>query len=93
MASVLKEEPNWNEVPEKVRPLLRRCLEKDPKKRLRDIGDAEALLQDDSPSAATAAGRKWLWPGIAALFALAALATTFLWIRAKLPTAPAAHAI
>ncbi len=40
LASVLKEEPKFDRVPEKVRPLLRRCLEKDPKKRLRDIGEA-----------------------------------------------------
>jgi serine/threonine protein kinase len=81
LASVLKEEPDWDEVPEKVRLLLRRCLEKDPKNRLRDIGDTSALLQYDSSVPAPSAGRKLLWPGIAAAFALAAAATTFLWIR------------
>ncbi len=41
MASVLKSEPDWNALPpgSPVR-LLRRCLEKDPARRLRDIGDA-----------------------------------------------------
>ena len=34
LASVLKEEPDLEKVPAKVRPLLRRCLEKEPKKRL-----------------------------------------------------------
>lgn len=50
---------------------------KDPKDRLRDIGDAWALLRDDSPapSAMPSAGRKWLWP--------VAAATTFLWVRAS----------
>src|ERR1700689_2152197 len=42
LAAVLKEQPDLNRVPAKVRPLLRRCLEKDPTKRLRDIGDAMA---------------------------------------------------
>src|ERR1700691_592015 len=40
LAAVLKEQPDLNRVPAKVRPLLRRCLEKDSTKRLRDIGDA-----------------------------------------------------
>jgi len=39
LAAVLKEEPDWNGIPAKVRPLLQHCLEKDPKRRLRDIGD------------------------------------------------------
>jgi serine/threonine-protein kinase len=32
--------------------LLKRCLEKDPKRRLRDIGDAWQLLEDSAPPAA-----------------------------------------
>ena len=32
--------------PARVRALLRRCLERDPKKRLRDIGDARIVLED-----------------------------------------------
>ena len=32
--------------PSTVRRLLRRCLEKDPKRRLRDIGDARLELED-----------------------------------------------
>ena len=39
LAAVLKEEPDWNRIPVKVQSLLRHCLEKDPKRRLRDIGD------------------------------------------------------
>jgi serine/threonine-protein kinase len=49
LASVLKSDPDWSglpaDVPAPVRRLLRRCLEKDPKKRLRDIG--EGMLQLD----------------------------------------------
>jgi len=44
LAAVLTKEPDWERVPAKVRPLLRRCLEKDPKQRLRDIGDARLVL-------------------------------------------------
>ena len=49
MAAVLKLDPDWSalpaDVPEPMRRLLRRCLEKDPKKRLRDVG--EGMLQHD----------------------------------------------
>ena len=40
LASVLKEEPRWDRVPPQMQRLLRRCLEKDPERRLRHIGDA-----------------------------------------------------
>ena len=44
IAHVLEREPDWNALPAatptSVRQLLGRCLEKDPKHRLRDIGDA-----------------------------------------------------
>ena len=44
LAAVLTMEPDLSVVPLRVRPLLARCLEKDPKKRLRDIGDAMSLI-------------------------------------------------
>lgn len=51
LAAVLKEEPDLNLAPGKTRRLLRACLEKDPKRRLRDIGDMGRLL-DTEPSTA-----------------------------------------
>jgi serine/threonine-protein kinase len=45
LASVLREEPDLTRVPPKVRPLLKRCLEKDPQRRLRDIGDAMGIIE------------------------------------------------
>ena len=51
LAAVLKDEPEWNRVPQKAQRLLRRCLEKDPKHRLRDIGDLDLLLQAPTPQA------------------------------------------
>jgi serine/threonine-protein kinase len=61
IAAVLKTEPNWQALPANtpphIRSLLRRCLEKDPRRRLRDIGDAGLLLGDDPGSSdATAPG-------------------------------------
>ena len=55
LASVIKEEPRWEKAPPQVQKLLRRCLEKDPQKRLRHIGDVMALI-DDAPAAALVAG-------------------------------------
>jgi eukaryotic-like serine/threonine-protein kinase len=48
LANVLHKEPDWNQVPRKVRRLLRSCLERDPKKRLQDVGDARLLIEDEA---------------------------------------------
>ena len=52
MAAVIQSEPRWAGVPASVRRLLESCLTKDPKKRLRDIGDVWRLL-DDQPAVTT----------------------------------------
>ena len=50
IAKVLTEEPDWQALPpftpEKVRELLRRCLKKDAKYRLQDIGDARIEIEE-----------------------------------------------
>jgi serine/threonine-protein kinase len=56
LASVIKEEPDWSEVPSRVRTLLRKCLETDPKKRLRDISGVDLLL-DEGTTVATPVAR------------------------------------
>jgi serine/threonine protein kinase/Tol biopolymer transport system component len=49
-AKILEREPDWSALPPTLRPgvvtLLKRCLEKDAKRRLRDIGDARIELDD-----------------------------------------------
>ena len=61
MAAVIQSEPRWDGVPASVRRLLESCLEKDPKKRLRDIGDVWKLLDDQPAIADTNADRRpWL---------------------------------
>ena len=58
-ASVLVHEPDWRMLPagtpESVVKLLRRCLEKDPGRRLHDIADARLELEDAVGSPLTAA--------------------------------------
>jgi serine/threonine-protein kinase len=55
IASVVTREPDWNALPQdtppRVRRLLERCLRKDPKLRLRDIGDARLTLDEPEPNA------------------------------------------
>ncbi|HEX5131173.1 MAG TPA: protein kinase, partial [Candidatus Krumholzibacteria bacterium] len=49
LAAVLRAEPDWSalpaDTPPAIRTLLRRCLEKDPRQRLRDIGEARILIE------------------------------------------------
>jgi len=51
LAAILVKEPDLTGAPQKVRRLLSRCLEQDPNKRLRWIGDWAELL--DAPSGLT----------------------------------------
>jgi Tol biopolymer transport system component len=50
IADILTGDPDWNALPAatppRVRELLRRCLEKDVRRRLRDMGDARIELED-----------------------------------------------
>ena len=68
LAGVLKSEPDLKAAPPEVRHLLRRCLEKDPKKRLRDIGDYQALLFPEPP-VSTRSRSKLPWVVAAAILA------------------------
>jgi len=74
LAQVLTREPDLERLPPQARRLLRRCLEKDPKQRLRDIGEARFLVEDalSSPGVVktTDEGRRkrlWLASGVLAL--------------------------
>jgi serine/threonine protein kinase len=93
LAGVLKSDPDWNALPEEtppaIRKLLRRCLERDRKRRLPDIGVAlldidEARAEPEAP-AMTAAPKPVLrlLPWIAA--ALLALALPALWLLRPKP--------
>jgi serine/threonine-protein kinase len=78
LAAVLTKEPDWNRVPVKPRRLLQRCLEKDPKRRLRDVGDASLLMDEVPPPQAPPAKSNSLpWAAAAGLFAI--IAATALW--------------
>ena len=90
VAQILKREPDWNalpaDTPATVRRLLTRCLRRDPRERLRDIGDARLELAEAGE--ATPAGRAGSGPrmplvvaaisGAAVVALLAAIAWTTL---------------
>src|SRR5262249_42069264 len=84
LASVMKEEPRWDRVPVQVQRLLRRCLEKDPAKRQRHIGDVMGLV-DDVPLVTPPAPAKSksnvqrLWYGVAAVLAIGIVIAVVLW--------------
>ena len=95
LASVIREEPQWDKVPAQVRRLLGRCLEKDAHKRLRHIGDVMALV-DDAPVPATVVpaqpknGNGWMWPAVAAAAAALLIAAVFAFLYLRPKPAPAA---
>lgn len=81
LAAILEREPDWSALPKATPPgvqrLLRRCLEKDLRRRMRDIGDVRAELEDSAtqpPNAAVMGGvRRFPWgPFAATAFAMAA---------------------
>jgi eukaryotic-like serine/threonine-protein kinase len=80
-AAVLNEEPDWNRIPVRVQPLLRHCLEKDPRRRLRDIGDMHLLLETASVSGQIR--RPWLAWGAVAVFLVALTALSLIHFRER----------
>ena len=88
LAAILARDPDWSalpaSVPSRLRRLVTRCLKKDPRERLRDIGDAlpelADAIDDSAPGAATArASRQRAFVlGAAALLAIVAAALFYM---------------
>jgi serine/threonine-protein kinase len=89
LAAVIHKQPNLERVPLKVRRLLTECLQKDPKLRLRDIGDAKRLVDNDtevSPQMKTTSHTKVPW-AVAALLGVIAVVLSFALFRNPRPAA------
>jgi Tol biopolymer transport system component/predicted Ser/Thr protein kinase len=93
MAAVMTREPDWDllpkDTPSHVRRLLVRCLRKDPKQRLRDIGDARLALDEPDPAAqsdAPRARRAIRWWAVTLMAAL--LAGAAFWIGSRFSSRP-----
>ncbi len=83
LASVINSPPRYSQLPAgtppRIRTLIERCLEKDAKLRIRDMGDARYELEHALDLTAAAPRRVWPWIAIAAL-AVAGLAAA-LWLQ------------
>jgi Tol biopolymer transport system component len=90
LAAVLTKDLNLADVPSRFRPLIDRCLQKDPTRRLRDIGDMHLLVDDvQTPGLATP---RWTWLpwAIAGALAICSAVLTWLYVRSPLPDTPRA---
>ena len=67
LAALLKTEPDLTQVPAKVRRLLEACLQKDPKRRLKAIGDWRLPLTDEQPQVTAPSRSRLGWVAAAAL--------------------------
>ena len=82
LAAILEREPDWSALPEATPPmlqrLLRRCLQKNPARRLHDIADARLDLEDVESAPALSVGeepaaRRLSWPRERTAWVLVAL--------------------
>ena len=91
LAAVLRHEPDYARVPAGMQRLLRWCLQRDPKKRLRTIADGMALVEEGTDlkvsHPTTKAPSPWPW-AIAAAACLVAAGLALALFRGKAPTAP-----
>jgi Tol biopolymer transport system component len=88
LASVVRDKADLSAAPAELRGLLQRCLEKDPKKRLRDISGVTLLLEMQTARVET---RRSIWPWVFAAAAVAGLAAlAFVHFR---ETAPVPQAV
>ena len=89
LAAVLKSEPDWENAPPEWRRLLRACLAKDPRQRLRNIADALRLVDDDysrldSTAGTARTGRRRALRALAATLTVLAAGGIGVWISRRL---------
>jgi Tol biopolymer transport system component len=91
LASVIMNDPDLDDVTPRVRRVLQRCLQKDPKKRLRDISGVAILLEEELPAPSLATKppeKRWVWPAVAGVTLVSAAVLGVAWYRAHFQEAP-----
>jgi Tol biopolymer transport system component len=88
LAAVLTRDPEWEKAPAQAQPLLRRCLERDPKKRLRDIGEAMAWIESSPESTPAKRSLPWLAWTVAVVAVAVAIAAVIMPRMTPQPPAP-----
>ncbi len=95
LADVIRADIDFKNLPETtpqaIRDLLRRCLDRDVKTRLRDIGEARVAIQKylKDPSAGVSQvtvntarqAPRWVWPSVSVVLATLLLAGALLYVR------------
>src|SRR6266853_33021 len=84
LAAVLTKEPDYSPAPAKVRRLLQLCLAKEPKQRLRAIGDWKLVLDEPAPMESPR-HRSWLPWAVAATLGVALIVLGAVFWRATRP--------
>jgi serine/threonine protein kinase/Tol biopolymer transport system component len=86
IAAVLTRDPDIESVPPRFRRLIRACLNRDPRLRLRDISGARILLEEAEPAPKLrASNTAWIGWIAAALFFTAAVSLAFTHFRETEP--------
>ena len=107
LAAVMMKEPEWDrlpaDLPSKLADLLRRCVQKDPRQRVRDIGDVRLAMEDgfetavSAPSDPTVAPKLQVWQRPAAAIAvpllLVAITGLAVWGLTRSAPRPVARAL
>jgi serine/threonine protein kinase len=88
LAAVLTHEPDWTPVPEKVRRLLRTCLQKDPKKRLQAIGDWPLPIADVETQPINPSWSRLGWAVTVGVLAVATVIASWIAWRERRPAEP-----
>jgi Tol biopolymer transport system component len=92
LAAILKGDPDWqvlpHTVPENIRFVLRRCLDKDTSRRFRDAADVRIEMEEARPTdrATIRVKHSWLAWGVAGISILALSAVLFIHFGEKTPT-------
>jgi serine/threonine-protein kinase len=90
LASVLKTDPDLAAIPAALRPIVERCLRKEPRRRWRDIGDIRLAFEEGVLAEPVAMRRRSVlpWALVGALAVIAIAAPWLVWRAARPPDRP-----